>query len=61
MANIKLRIEPEWRELANVVYTADTVSQSQYEAQHGKFPEDQKAFVLERLNNYLMLKDHYKL
>ena len=59
--DIKLHIEPEWRELVNVVYTADTVEQSQYEAEHGKFPEDQKAFVLDRLDNYLMLKDHYKL
>lgn len=59
--DIRIRIEPEWRELANVVYTADTVAQSQYEAEHGKFPEDQKAFVLDRLDSYLMLKDHFKL
>lgn len=59
--DIKHRIEPEWRELAAVVYYADTVYQSRYEAEHGKFPEDQKAFVLDHLDNYLMLKDHYKL
>lgn len=42
-------IEKGWQEICKVVYMADTVEQSLYEAKHGKFPEDQKGFVLGHL------------
>ncbi|CBZ41975.1 hypothetical protein PsPphi15_gp02 [Pseudomonas phage phi15] len=42
-------IEPEWRSICKVVYMADTVEQSLYEARTGKFPDDQKGFVLGHL------------
>ena len=54
--DIKFRIEPEWQQICAVVYYADTVYQSRYEAEHGKFPDDQKAFVLAKLEAYLMSK-----
>ena len=55
--DIKHRIDPEWRELASMVYYANTVYQSRYEAEHGEFPKDQKAFVLDKLNAYLLTKE----
>lgn len=55
--DIKYRIEPEWRHICAVVYYADTVYQSRYEAEHGEFPKDQKAFVLAKLGAYLLTKE----
>ena len=43
----------EWRTVCCVVYTADTVKQSLYEAKTGQFPADQKAFVLRDLEAHL--------
>lgn len=39
----------EWVSVCYVVYRADTVEQSLYEAHYGTFPADQKAFVREHL------------
>ncbi|QNJ57304.1 hypothetical protein Stalingrad_3 [Pseudomonas phage Stalingrad] len=47
--DIKRHIEPGWQNICEVVYMADTVEQSLYEARTGKFPEDQKGFVLGHL------------
>lgn len=55
--DIKYRIEPEWRELASVVYYADTVYQSEYEARTGEFPENQRAFVQAKLDAYLLTRN----
>lgn len=46
-------IEPEWQGICHVVYMADTVEQSQYEARTGQFPHDQRRFVLNSLNCWL--------
>jgi hypothetical protein len=36
----------EWRDVCHNVYLADTVQQTLYDARHGIFPVDQRAFVL---------------
>lgn len=46
-------IEPEWQNICNVVYIADTVRQSEYEARNGCFPHNQRRFVLNELNCWL--------
>lgn len=46
-------IEPEWQGICRVVYFADTYEQSFFESIHGKFPEDQRRFVLGHLNAWL--------
>lgn len=43
--NLRNHIPSEWVELAKVVYFADTVEQSRFEQQTGRFPVNQKAFV----------------
>ncbi|ADV35708.1 conserved hypothetical protein [Pseudomonas phage phiIBB-PF7A] len=45
-------IPQEWQGICYVVYRADTVAQSEYEAIHKDFPVDQKAFVLDILNKH---------
>lgn len=51
--DIKHHIPAEWQAVCKVVYLADTVEQSAFEAQTGHFPHDQKAFVLEALVMYM--------
>lgn len=46
-------IEPEWQGICHVVYIADTVKQSEYEARMHCFPLDQRRFVLNELNCWL--------
>lgn len=53
-ADISHRIPHEWRTLCWVVYSADTIKQSEYEAVHGAFPTDQKAFVTDILSKFLL-------
>lgn len=52
-----LDIEPsiphEWRAICKCLYERDTVGQSLYEHRTGAFPADQKAFAMERLNQFL--------
>lgn len=55
--DLKRYIEPEWRDICHVVYLADTVEQSLFEAETGDFPADQRAFVLVHLNNWLKDKE----
>lgn len=51
--DVQRYIDPAWRDLCKVVYLADTVEQSLFEARTGHFPVDQKAFVLGHLNAHL--------
>ena len=44
--DLKRYLPAEWVNVCHVVYLADTVEQSKYEAATGQFPEDQKGFVL---------------
>lgn len=55
--DIEQRIAPEWRELCQVVYLSDTVGQSRYEKTYGKFPDDQRAFLLAELGQYLSTRN----
>lgn len=50
--DLKRYLPYEWQEVCHVVYLADTVEQSLYESDYGKFPEDQKAFVMMHLANH---------
>lgn len=50
--DIKRHIPAEWLDICHVVYFADTVEQSRYESLHGRFPVDQKGFVLAFLTNH---------
>lgn len=45
-------IPQEWQGVCYVVYRADTVEQSAFEAKTGEFPEDQKGFVMGFLKEY---------
>ncbi|AUV61712.1 hypothetical protein HOS76_gp18 [Pseudomonas phage Henninger] len=51
--DLKVHLPVEWHDICHVVYFADTCKQSEYEASTGHFPKDQRAFVLEILNDYL--------
>lgn len=51
--DLKVHLPAEWHDICHVVYFADTCEQSKYEARTGQFPADQRAFVLEILNEYL--------
>lgn len=50
-AELRKSIPIRWRPLCQAIYLADTVSQSLYYERHGKFPEDQRAFVHDILRN----------
>lgn len=50
--DLKRHLPAEWVNVCHVVYFADTVEQSKYEAATGKFPEDQKGFVMGHLAAY---------
>lgn len=54
-ADIEPVIPTEWRATCKIVYMADTVEQSLFCDRTGEFPVDQKAFVLDILNNQLKL------
>lgn len=45
-------IPQEWQGVCYVVYRADTVEQSEFEAKTGEFPADQKGFVMGFLKEY---------
>ncbi|MCO4372747.1 hypothetical protein MTR10_11930 [Staphylococcus agnetis] len=50
--DLKGYLPAEWVDVCHCVYMADTVEQSLYEAQYGDFPADQKAFVLNFLQQH---------
>lgn len=50
--DLKRYLPAEWVNVCHVVYFADTVEQSKYEAATGNFPEDQKVFVMGHLAAY---------
>ncbi len=50
--DLKRYLPAEWVNVCHVIYLADTVEQSKYEAATGNFPEDQKGFVMGFLERY---------
>ncbi|WYW04449.1 hypothetical protein Mudajogi_00004 [Pseudomonas phage vB_PpuP-Mudajogi] len=51
--DLKVYIPTEWVGICHTVYFADTAEQSKYESETGKFPDDQRSFVLGFLNEFL--------
>lgn len=51
--DLRKYIPNEWVGVCHAAYMADTVNQSQYEAHHNAFPQDQKDFVACHLQDYL--------
>lgn len=51
--DLKQFLSKDWIKICEVVYFADTLEQSRFEAETGNFPANQKTFVMNFLNNYL--------